>query len=244
MKLSVIICVYNEAKTVLEILRRVKEVDLGPGWEKEIIIVDNNSTDGTRELLQNGAGNDVRIVFQPRNFGKGYSIRTAIPLCSGDYTIFQDADLEYHPRQYPLIIGKAVKEDLDVVYGSRTLSQKRYHHYTLNYWAVVALTGLTNLLFGSRFTDVATNYKLVRTSLLKSLDLGCSGFDLDFEIGCRLARFTKKIGEIAIDYDPRTYREGKKIGFADGLLAFWAILKCRAVPRYNRDIRAKGYSEP
>lgn len=229
MKLSVIICVYNEKETILEVVNRVQKANLGKNWSKEIIIVDNHSTDGTRELLQTITDENVRIILQPKNFGKGNSIRTAIPLCTGDYTITQDADLEYHPRQYTALLSKASSEDLDVLYGSRVLGGKRYHHYITNYWAVRALTLLTNLLFGTHYTDVATNYKLMRTSILKSLKLTCSGFDLDFELSNKLALATKKIAEVPIDYEPRTYKEGKKIHFRDGLRALRVILRDRFI---------------
>lgn len=225
MKLSVIICVYNERDTILEVLKRVKQADLGPEWTKEIIIVDNNSTDGTRELLRTIPDENVRIIYQIRNLGKGNSVRTAVPICTGDFTITQDADLEYHPRQYRLLIQKALDENLDVVYGSRVLAGTRHHYYTINYWAVRILTFFTNLFFCAHYTDVATNYKLVRTSLLKSLKLTCSGFDLDFEISNKLAMATKKIGEVPIDFEPRTYEQGKKIRYTDGLRAFWVIIR-------------------
>jgi len=227
MKLSVIICVYNEKNTILEILKRVQLAELGEDWEKEIIIVDNFSTDGTRDLLQAIATENVKIVLQPRNLGKGNSIRTAIPLCTGNYTITQDADLEYHPRQYKALLHKALNENLDVVYGSRVLGNRRYHNYTANYWAVRFLTFLTNILFKSAFTDVATNYKLVRTTLLQALQLRCTGFDLDFEISNKLAMLTKKIAEVPINFEPRTYSEGKKIHARDGLQALLVILRDR-----------------
>lgn len=233
MKLSIIICVYNERATILEVIKRVKEAELLPGWTKEIIIVDNCSTDGTRELLETINDKDIRIIFQPRNLGKGNSIRTAIPLCSGDFTITQDADLEYHPRQYRLLLKKALDDNLDAVYGSRVLGGKRYHYYTLNYFVVRFLTILTNLLFGAHYTDVATNYKLIRTSLLKSLNLTCSGFDLDFEISNKLALATKKISEVPIEFEPRTYQEGKKIRYKDGIQAFLRIIRDRLFSRYS-----------
>lgn len=229
MKLSVIICVYNEKNTLLEILKRVQDADIGQDWSKEIIIVDNFSTDGTRDLLQTISAQNVKIVLQTRNLGKGSSIRTAIPLCTGDYTITQDADLEYHPRQYKSLLLKALENNLDAVYGSRVLGDRRYHHYAVNYWAVRFLTGLTNRLFGSSFTDVATNYKLVRTELLKTLRLRCSGFDLDFEISNKLALSTRKIAEVPIDFEPRTYGQGKKINALDGLKALYVILRNRLV---------------
>ncbi|MBI3762204.1 MAG: glycosyltransferase family 2 protein [Chloroflexi bacterium] len=154
MKLSVIICVYNERDTILSVIDRVQIVDLGVDWEKEIIVVDNCSTDGTRELLQGVTAPNVKIIYQPRNMGKGTSVRTAIPHCTGEYSITQDADLEYDPAEYRQLLAKALAEDLDVVYGSRVLGGKRYHHYTENYWAVRGLTWLTNLLFGSHLMPI------------------------------------------------------------------------------------------
>lgn len=231
MKLSVIIPVYNERETILEIISRVQTVDLGPDWEKELIVVDNCSTDGTRDLLQTVTASNVRLVLQPRNMGKGTSVRTGLELASGDFTITQDADLEYNPAEYPKLLDKAVKENLDVVYGSRVLGGKKYHHYAANYWTVRVLTLLTNILFGAPYTDVATNYKLMRTSILKSLKLTCSGFDLDFELSNKLALATHRIGEVPISFNPRTYEQGKKIRMLDGLHAFWVIFRDRFIPQ-------------
>jgi len=231
MKLSIIIPVYNERETILEIIGRVQTVNLGDGWEKELIVVDNCSTDGTRELLKTVTASNVRVVLQTRNMGKGTSVRTAIPLCAGDYTITQDADLEYDPQEYGPLLHKAISENLDVVYGSRVLGGKKYHHYAANYWAVRVLTWLTNLFFGSPYTDVATNYKLVRTSVLQSLHLTCSGFDLDFELSDKLALATKRIGEAPISFNPRTYAQGKKINWKDGLRAYWIVFRDRFIPQ-------------
>ncbi len=230
MKLSVIICVFNERDTILEIIRRVQAVDLGD-WQRELIVVDNCSADGTRELLQTVTAPNVRLILQPRNMGKGTSVRTAIPLCTGDYTITQDADLEYDPAEYPRLLKKALSEGLEVVYGSRVLGGKRYHYYAANYWAVRLLTLITNLLFGVRYTDVATNYKLVRTPILQSLKLTGNGFDLDFELSDKLALATRKIGEVPISFSPRTYAEGKKIRLRDGLRAYWIVFRDRFVPQ-------------
>ena len=231
MKLSVIIPVYNERETILEIINRVRAVNLGDGWEKELIVVDNCSTDGTRDLLRRVTLPNVKIVYQPRNLGKGTSVRAGISLASGDFAITQDADLEYDPAEYPRLLERALKENLDVVYGSRVLGGKRYHHYAANYWTVRLLTLLTNLFFGVHYTDVATNYKLVRTPILKSLKLTCSGFDLDFELSDKLALATKRIGEVPISFNPRTYEQGKKIRFKDGLRAYWVIFRDRFIPQ-------------
>lgn len=231
MKLSVIIPVYNERETILEIISRVQAAHLGDGWEREMIVVDNCSTDGTRDLLRTVTAPNTRIVYQPRNMGKGTSVRTGISLAAGDYTITQDADLEYNPAEYARLLEKAVKENLDVVYGSRVLGGRRYHHYAANYWTVRLLTLITNVFFGVNYTDVATNYKLARTPILKSLKLTCSGFDLDFELSDKLALATKRIGEVPISFNPRTYEQGKKIRLIDGLRAFWIVFRDRFVPQ-------------
>lgn len=225
MKLSVIMAAYNEKDTILHALDRVHSADIG-SWEKEIIIVDNFSTDGTREILQ-GLKQDgnLRIIFQPRNMGKGTSIRTAIPHCTGDYSIIQDADLEYDPAEWPRLLEKALAENLDAVYGSRTLSGQATYIYAQNYWGVRFLTWLTNLLFGTNYTDVATACKMVRTSVLQSLNLTCSGFDLDFELSNKLGKNGYRVGEVPITYRPRSVEEGKKIRPRDGLRALWVILR-------------------
>lgn len=216
---------YNEKDTILTALQRVQAADISP-WEKEIIIVDNCSTDGTREILQGLEQNEhLRIIFQPRNMGKGTSIRTAIPHCTGDYTIIQDADLEYDPFEWPLLLEKAVAEDLDAVYGSRTLGGRATYVYVQNYLGVRFLTWLTNLLFGTNYTDVATACKMVRTSVLKSLDLTCSGFDLDFELSNKLGKNGYRVGEVPVTYRPRSLEEGKKIRPWDGLGAVRVILR-------------------
>lgn len=227
MRLSVIMAAYNEKDTILPALERVRSADIGP-WEKEIIVVDNCSTDGTREILQGLERSDsLRIIFQPRNMGKGTSIRTAIPHCTGEYSIIQDADLEYDPDEWPLLLQKALAEELDAVYGSRTLSGQATYIYAQNYWGVRFLTWLTNLLFGTDFTDVATACKMVRTPVLQSLNLTCSGFDLDFELSNKLGKNGYRIGEVPITYRPRSVEEGKKIRPTDGLRALWVILRDR-----------------
>jgi glycosyltransferase involved in cell wall biosynthesis len=230
MKLSVIMPAYNERDTILTALERVKAVEI----EKEIIIVDNCSTDGTRELLQQINDDDIpstgsghcRIIFQPQNYGKGTSIRTAIPYCTGDYTIIQDADLEYDPQDWHKLVDLALEKDLDVVYGSRVLGGPKaiYTHYC---WGVSLLTFLINLLFGANLTDAATACKMVRTSVLKELKLTCAGFDLDFELTNKLLKNGYQIVEVPISYEPRSFEEGKKIRGKDGLKALLTIVRDR-----------------
>ena len=220
MKLSVIMPAYNERDTILTALERVKAVEI----EKEIIVVDNCSTDGTRELLQQIDDDDIRIIFQPENYGKGTSIRTAIPHCTGDYAIIQDADLEYDPQDWHILVDLALEKDLDAVYGSRVLGGPKaiYTHF---YWGVSFLTFLTNLLLRANLTDVATACKMVRTSVLKELKLTCAGFDLDFELTNKLCKNGYQIVEVPISYEPRSFEEGKKIRAKDGLKALFTILR-------------------
>lgn len=224
MKLSIIICAYNEKDTILTVLERVQAVSLLPGWEKEILVVDNCSTDGTRELLRTVKGDNIKIIFHPRNLGKGASVRTAIRHCTGDYAIVQDADLEYEPAEIPRFLDKAMSDHLDAVYGSRTLSGEVRCIYRQNYWGVLLLTWLTNLLFRTRYTDVATASKMVRTSVLRSLNLQSSGFDLDFELSNKLGKYRHRVAEIPITYRPRSIEEGKKIRAKDALLALLRIV--------------------
>ena len=228
MKLSVIMPAYNERDTILTALERVKAVEI----EKEIIVVDNCSTDGTRELLRQIDDDDIpstgsghcRIIFQPQNYGKGTSIRTAIPYCTGDYTIIQDADLEYDPQDWHTLVDLALEKDLDAVYGSRVLGGPKaiYTHF---YWGVSFLTFLTNLLFRANLTDTATACKMVRTSVLRELKLNCAGFDLDFELTDKLLKNGYQIVEVPVSYNPRSFEEGKKIRAKDGLKALYTILR-------------------
>ena len=230
MKLSIIICVYNERDTVLTVLEKVRAVDLGPGWEKEIIIVDNFSTDGTRELLQELDLPDVKVIFHPRNLGKGTSVRTGIAHATGDYAIIQDADLEYDPGEYHLFLERIAQDRPVAIYGSRTLGGRAVYKYIANYLGVRFLTWLTNLLYGARLTDVATGAKMVRVDVLKSLNLTGRGFDLDFELTDKLLRAGYEIVEVPITYRPRTLSEGKKIRPWDGIWALRVIIRDRFLP--------------
>jgi len=230
MKLSIIICVYNERETLPKVLKKVQAVDLGPEWEKEIIIVDNFSTDGTRELLQTLRAPGLQIHYHSRNMGKGSSVRTAITHCTGDYVLIQDADLEYDPAEYPLFLEAVARERPAAVFGSRTLGGRAVYEYVANYIGVKFLTGLTNLLYGARLTDVATAAKMIRGDVLHSLNLNGTGFDLDFELTDKILRAGHEIVEIPITYRPRTVAEGKKIRAWDGLWALRVIVRDRFLP--------------
>jgi len=230
MKLSIIICCYNECKTILDAIHQAHAVDLGSGWEKEIVIVDNFSTDGTRELLQRLDMPDVEVILHPRNLGKGTSVRTGIAHCTGDYAVIQDADLEYSPAEYPLLLEQIANGHPTAIYGSRTLGRRAVYEYATNYLGVRLLTWLTNLLYGAQLTDVATGAKMVRVDVLKSLRLTGSGFDLDFELTDKILRAGHKIIEVPITYRPRTIAEGKKIRPWDGLWALKVIVRDRLIP--------------
>ena len=230
MKLSVIMCVYNEIETFSTVLESVRGVDLGPEWEKEIIVVDNFSTDGTRELLQELDLPEGQVVFHPRNLGKGTSVRTGIAHCTGDYAIIQDADLEYDPAELPIFVAQIEKQTPAAIYGSRTMGGHAVYKYAANYIAVRAFTWMTNLLYGARLTDVATGSKMVRCDVLKALNLTSAGFDLDFELTDKILRAGHEIIEVPVTYRPRTIAEGKKIRPWDGLGALRVIIRDRLIP--------------
>lgn len=224
-KLTFIMAVYNEKDTVLKMLDRVLRVPVN----KEVIIVDNCSTDGTREILSSIRSDQVKVILQPQNFGKGTSIRTGVAHATGDYIVIQDADEEYEPEQVPLLLEKALAENLDAVFGSRTLGGRAVYVYLKNYLGVLGINLLINLLYGSHYTDTATACKMIRASVFKALPLQRTGFDLDFEICTKLALGGYSYGEVPIRYHPRTVAQGKKLrAFRDG----WAALKVILYDRF------------
>jgi len=231
MKLSVIMPVYNERETALEVLERVRAVPIG----KEVIVVDNCSTDGTRELLERLSLPDVRVVFQAANMQKGNSVKRGMATATGEFLVVQDADLEYDPQDHVAMLAEAEQEDVVAVFGSRPLgAAARGGRLPSTVFGVGRnwITGYFRLLYGSRLTDIATCYKMMRAEVARSLDLQRDGFDLDFEIACKLTRLAaltgKRLAEVPIYYAPRTVAEGKKIRWQDGLPALAAITQCRA----------------
>ncbi len=227
MKLSIIICVYNERKTILDAIHQAHAADF-PGWKREIIVVDNFSTDGTRDLLQEIDLADVRVFLHPCNLGKGASVRTGIAEASGDFFVVFDADLEYEADDLPRLAAEVVPGETVAVFGSRTLGGRRIYKYAKNYWGVRFLSTVTNLLYGSKLTDVAVGLKLVRLDVARALKLDGSDFDLDFELPCQLLKRGYDIREVPIAYHPRTFEEGKKLrAFHAGPGALWAIVKTR-----------------
>jgi len=227
MKLSVIICCYNEAATIQQVIEKTQAVNLGSGWEREIIVVDNFSTDGTRDILNRIDDPEIRIIFHEHNMGKGMSIRSGIFHMSGDYMIIQDADLEYDPFEQPRFCRHVEGSNAAAIFGSRVLGGDVQYEYAYAYLGVRFLTAVTNLLFGGHLTDVATATKMVRADVVQSLNLTTTDFNLDFELPDKILLAGYDILEIPISYSPRTYEEGKKIKTSDGIRALFTMLKDR-----------------
>ena len=228
--LSVIMPVYNEKETISEILSLVERVKL-PGIEKEIIIIDDCSTDGTREVLQN-LKNKYKIIFKEKNEGKGAALRQGFKLASGDFIIIQDADLEYNPEEYINILKPIIEKRADVVYGSRFMSDKP--HRVLYFWHYVGnrfLTTLSNVFTNLNLSDMETCYKAFsRAALDKIKDkLTAKRFGIEPEITALIAKDNLRIYEVGISYFGRTYQNGKKISWKDGVSAIWYILKSNLV---------------
>jgi glycosyltransferase involved in cell wall biosynthesis len=224
MKLSVVIPVYNEKATIVEILERVRQVDLA----KEIIIVDDCSTDGTGETLQGlPAADDLKIFYQPFNQGKGAALRRGFEEVKGDIVVIQDADLEYDPAEYPALLQPILANKADVVYGSRFLGGP---HRVLLFWHSVGnrlLTALSNMLTDLNLTDIETCSKVFRADLLKRIRLRENRFGFEPEFTAKVAKARCRIYEVPISYSGRDYSEGKKIGWKDGVAAIYFILKYR-----------------
>ncbi|MCX7717555.1 MAG: glycosyltransferase [Candidatus Sumerlaeaceae bacterium] len=222
MRLSVIIPVFNEVDTLRKIVERVRAVDI----PKEIILVDDYSTDGTRELYDSLRPMVDKIVLHDRNRGKGAAIRTGLEHVTGDVVIIQDADLEYDPQEYHLLLEPILAGRADAVYGSRFLTGRA--HRVLYFWHMVGnkfLTLLSNMFTNLTLTDMETCYKMVRTDIMRSITIEQDRFGFEPEITAKLAKLNIRIYEVGISYAGRSYAEGKKIGWKDGLNAIWCILK-------------------
>jgi glycosyltransferase involved in cell wall biosynthesis len=232
-RLTVVIPVYNEAATVEALLRRVREVPL----ELEVIVVDDGSTDGTRDVLGRLEGSLIdRLILHEKNAGKGAALRTGFKHATGDVVVVQDADMEYDPHELPMLLRPILIGKADAVYGSRFLGGP---HRVLFFWHSVGnrvLTILSNMLTDVNLTDMETCYKMVRRELLQSLPLSANRFGIEPELTARLAQAGARIYEMQISYDGRSYAEGKKIGWKDGVSALWCILKYNVfrprVPRW------------
>ena len=222
MILSVIIPAYNEAETIREIVERVKQVDV----EKEIIVVDDGSTDGTTKILESLQSPGVMTAFHERNQGKGAAIRTGVERATGDYVIIQDADLEYDPHEYPILLAPLLGGKADVVYGSR-FKGKLERMSPVQWLGNRFLTLTTNLLYGTALSDMETCYKVIPTRILKDIKLESQGFEFEPEITAKLLRRGYRILEIPISYVGRSSNEGKKIGWRHGWPALRALVKYR-----------------
>lgn len=224
MKLSVVIPCYNEVKTIVEVVKAVKQ---SPIQQLEIIIVDDCSTDGTRDILKLHIEAQVdQVIYHRKNQGKGAALRTGFEAATGDIVIIQDADLEYDPQEYPLVIGPILDGKADVVYGSRFFGGRP--HRVVYYWHMLGnqfLTTLSNMLTNVNLTDMETCYKAFRREVIQSIRIEEKRFGFEPEITAKVAKMDCRIYEVGISYYGRTYKEGKKIGWKDGFRAIYCILK-------------------
>lgn len=221
--LSVVMPVFNERQTIDEIIRRVLAVPL----RIELIVVDDGSTDGTRDRLQAlAAERGFKLIFQPSNRGKGSALRRGFEEVTGDLVVIQDADLEYSPEEYPELIALICEGRADVVYGSRFLGRHRVFLFT-HYLGNVFLTFVANLFYNTMLTDMETCYKVMRTEVLRSFRLHSDGFGIEPEMTAKIFKRGYRVYEVPITYDGRGYDEGKKITWRDGVVALWVLLKYR-----------------
>lgn len=229
MKLTIVMPVFNEVSTVESAIRRVLDVDLGPDVDGELVVVDDGSTDGTRELLRGlGAQLGFRTLFHEENQGKGAALRTGFGAAAGDFVLIQDADLEYDPSDIPVLLQPVLNGDADVVYGSRFVTT--HAHRVLYFWHYLAnrfLTAVCDMITNLNLSDMEVCYKLIRRDLLEKIRLREKGFGFEPEVTIKLARLRPRprFWEVGIHYAGRTYEEGKKIGFRDGVRALWCLLR-------------------
>lgn len=224
MKLSVVIPCFNEAKTIYSVVEAVKKC---PVKDCEIIVVDDYSTDGTREILLYQLEPLVdKVIYHQKNLGKGSALRSGFAVATGDIVVVQDADLEYDPAEYPLLIEPIIQDKADVVFGSRFAGGRP--HRVVYYWHMVGnkfLTTFSNMLTNINLTDMETCYKAFRREIIQSIKIEENRFGFEPEITAKVAKMGCRIYEVGISYYGRTYKEGKKIGWKDGIKAIWCIIK-------------------
>lgn len=221
-KLSVVIPVYNEKESLLEIIRRVQAVPI----EKEIILVDDFSTDGTRDVLRDLERREFKVLYHEKNQGKGAALRTGFHRATGDFVIVQDADLEYDPNDYAKLLQPILDGRADVVYGSR-FSGQRKNMTSLHTLGNLFLTGVTNLFYRTSITDMETCYKLFRRETIQGIRIECNRFNFEPEVTAKLLKRGLRIVEVPISYSGRSASEGKKITWKDGFSAVWTLIKYR-----------------
>jgi len=222
MKISIIIPIYNEKETLLKILKKVEGADT-LGLEKEIILVDDGSTDGTLDILKT-LENGYQIIYHEKNLGKGAAIKNGFRAATGDFILIQDADLEYNPQNYPQLLRPILENKADVVFGSRNLQKNPTDNFS--FYLGRRITNLfLNILCGSKLTDYWTCYKVFKAPIVKSLELECNRFDVEVEMTVKIIKRGYKIVEVPIDYLPRSISAGKKIKPQDGLIAIWKTIK-------------------
>ena len=231
MKLSIIIPVYNESKTIKELLRRISKVNLGK-IRKEVILVDDFSTDGSRDVIKAFDREYIKI-FQPKNMGKGAALKAGIGAATGEFIIFQDADLEYDPNDYNNLLEPLLDKKTDISFGTRFVGSefkpfgKHKTMHSTHWIGNKFLTFAFNLLYGTKLTDVEPCYKLFRSSILKSIEVKTNRFEYDIELMCKLVKRKHKIVQLPIKYSPRRFEEGKKINWKDGIVALWTMVRNR-----------------
>ncbi len=228
MKLSIIIPVYNEEKSILEVINKVKRVKL-ENITKEIIIIDDFSTDNTKEILTKLKDSSLKIFFHQKNVGKGTAIRTGLKHATGDIILIQDADLEYNPIEYEKLLKPIIENKTKVVYGSRLNAIKKnlQKMYKLHYLGNLFLTIMTNILYGAKITDMETGYKVFRKEVIENINLKAKRFDFEPEITAKILKKGYKITEVPINFIGREFNEGKKITWKDGVKALYYLIKYR-----------------
>lgn len=223
-KVSIVMAVYNEKDSLLEVLEKIQREEIG--LDKEIVIVDGCSTDGTRQILSQINKPNVKIIFEQKRNGKGSALRKGFTKTTGDIILIQDADLELTPSDYPQLLKPILENKSRVVYGSRFLKGRGKTSF-INYLGNRIVTRAANILFKSRLTDITTCYKVFRPEVIEDMEFLCKGFEFDAELTSLILKKGEKISEVPITYNPRTKREGKKVHWTAGITCLFAIIRSR-----------------